>query len=336
MRSEKRILFVCICAFVILCFSATPVQANGTIVKVDNKYNTEREYTGIYGGTTYDFVVSLSPSSPTNCILSKTEKDICYAGFPNWLFINSSGLEFANGKFNIVHYDACLAEQKGSSLDWECAHKMQIDYDITGVSYDPQGEVLHWIQFVYTNYPKSGNPSTGYLDPTTWKGVKNFEDNLPFYWTESENKTNSDDGKVKLRFTDRPARPFSGVISRTPVTWEAHLYLALWDGDKTAGSVWVYHKGVKWGFKITATPTKKALPRSHVKYTHGGVAGDKFDWIPGEHLNDTADGGYVVPITIGDKSSSLAPHISASVAILVAAVAANIYFKRSRRIGKKQ
>lgn len=317
-----------------ILFSLIVAPANAQALANKDPDNRRVSYVGVMpDGKTYDFIVNVDPSPASTAIYSKAEEDLLKKDFPTtdgWTFTNSTGE--LPGSLDVIYYDAGLAEQVGDDLEWDINNHFQVDY-FGAPSLNP-GWVLHWVQFVYTNYP-IGDTSP-YIDPTTWKGAKNWEDGLPFYWTKDENKSNTNAAPgVKLRFTDRPARPFEEVVKSfgRKVFWEAHLYLAMWDQSK---SVTIDYKGIKWGFKITALETIKAIPAGVKKYTHGGVAGDKYDWDPGERLNDTSVGGYVV---LADKPALLAPYfgfVGLTSAILVATFAGVVWAKRAARRKEKQ
>jgi hypothetical protein len=330
---KKNLFFACL---VIILFSSIASSANAQSLANKDGKNRSVTYRGVYRGTIYDFVVSVDPSPASTVTFSGAELNLLSADFPTWSLGTISPFTWLPGELDVVYYDGGLAEQVDDTLVWEPTIKFdfQVDYINSSVLSIPAGNVIQWIQFVYTNDPIPGQASPA-LDPTMWNGVKNWEDGLPFYWTLAQNKSHSNIGNVMLRFTDRPARPFDpDAITLGTITWEAHLYLALWD---QAHAICVDPDGVKWGFKITAMPVIAEVPKGTVEYTHGGVGGDKYDWIPGKHLNYTAPlvGGYSV--LIGRPKPGLpASNFGLVSAVAVSSVATAIYVKSARRRKEKE
>jgi hypothetical protein len=337
---EKKVRVTTVGMAMVLCVLLI-AQANAVELRNFDPNNRNTSYVGVFNNIRYLFDVRLAPSPAKTVVLDQQELNLLRSDFSTWTFTNET-LE-APGYFDVIYYDAGLAELVWDPninryrLVWEptITNDMEIDY-VTNATPPGPGYALHWIQFVYTNDPILGDTSPA-IDPTTWNGVQNWEDGLPFYWTEQQNATNSNIAGVVLRFTDRPARSFERAVELAHIWWEAHLYLVIWNEDRTNGNVRIYPTGVRWGFDITAAATNQAVPRGTLKYTHGGVAGDKYDWDEGEHLNDTSVGGFVVAV---DKTNLLtgllAPYIGVASTILAATVATAICVRRVKRRREKQ
>jgi len=249
----------------------------------------------------------------------------------NWIFSPIP----APGNFRVIYYDV--------DVDKDRPFKFTIDYVSGDPNFPRPGYVLQWIQFINTNDPKPNNPANApYIDPTWWKGSKNWEDNLPFYWNETatapsrpERPRYSAGGDlcplgVDITFYDRPLR----YLQEAPVKWLAHLYLVEWDTKTTV----IVYDGIEWGFTIECL-----YGPGRPLNTQAGVAGDKFETY-GVHYDDPsypqygrpweeAVGGIVVPV---DKFGLLAPYIGLASTILVATVATAIYTKRVKRRKEKQ
>jgi hypothetical protein len=245
-----------------------------------------------------------------------------------WLQV---GLE-ANGTYTIWQCDAAVG------LPWDPSRYFNVTYT------DPF--VKRWIQFVYTSHPIA-NEAIPYVDPTWWRvnGTyqRNFEDGLPFYWTNFQLARMYDPGPpAKLRFLDRPSRG----LADAPVWWEAHLYAVTEENvTYTVGDppteIWIYHvaiasKGIRWGFNITVRGP--GSPGARGTYSLGGVAGDKFEnatFNPPDYgylVTEAPVGGISIPI---DKFALLAPYLALATTIITATAATAIYVKRTRR-RKKQ
>jgi hypothetical protein len=340
----------------IVLFSLIVASANAQSVVNKEATNRSVPYRGDYDGTIYDFVVSPNPSPASPVTLSSTEVFLLGKDFPNWAFGSITPFTLLPGNLTVVYYDGGLAKQVDDTpLQWEPAitHDFQVDYiNSSKLSLQP-GNVIEWIQFVTTNDPVAAGTgaagtkaNTPYIDPYDYdwnikagKSNAGYSDGTPFYWTAAQNKSNSYLGKVVLRFTDAPARPFNpDAINLKTITWEADLYLALWNQSKP-GRVTVDPNGVRWGFNITATPTGEAVPEGTENYTHGGIAGlDKYDWTPGNPLNGTAPtpvGGYAVLIA-KTKAGESASYFGLVSTILLATVARAVCVKRAKRRKEKQ
>lgn len=109
----------------------------------------------------------------------------------------------------------------------------------------PGGNTLNWIQVIDTNIPLGG-ATPPYIDP-----VPN-DDDLPFYWTASEQMDNSTSQMVS--FSDFSRRDASSLATTSPITWSAKLFPVEYDGARTV----VIHDGISWGWTMSVVPEPKS------------------------------------------------------------------------------
>jgi len=180
--------------------------------------------------------------------------------FKNWNFKLSTKL--APGQFNIIRFDVM------KNLDGRHDGSFIVDYVETpdDPTFPPQGEVLRWLQFICTTYPRWDSTittQTWCVDPTPHvHSSTGKSDNLPFYWPDKEYQAGglaNPGGGVSLRFGDEPARP----LERDEVYWIAYLYLVTWDGGTTV----TFYDGLCYGFSIKRTGTGSGTD------TNGGIGG---------------------------------------------------------------
>lgn len=160
--------------------------------------------------------------------------------FPGWTFAGGGQL---SGTLTVNSYAAAATASQGGA---------SISIAYSPGPNDPPLASLHWIQVIWTNEPLGGATSP-YVDP-----VPN-DDNLPFYWTLSEDGSMKNGSTGAYSFSDAPSRgypppPDAGVSS---VSWGADLYLCSWDGQTTV----TIYDGVNWGWYIEQYPM--TCMRSH-------------------------------------------------------------------------
>lgn len=139
-------------------------------------------------------------------------------------------------------------------------------------------ETPNFVQFINSNRPFSGATSTPYIDP-----VPN-DDNLPFYWTETE-RPRFQSGN-NLTFSDYSRRTTDDLFGTTPaldsITWQANLYYVQWDGNKEV----TVEGGISWGWE-TKSATKGSTVASFVNPAPttaavSGVGTNNFSWGIGQ------------------------------------------------------
>lgn len=143
--------------------------------------------------------------------------------FPGWTFKTGAPL---TGTIKITQYDSKFAGTHRSGCD------MVMEY-VKGPG-DPAN--LQFIQMVETSIPLNGGVSP-YIDP--YPSDDPVAEPLPFYWTKTEMIAHQ--SQTGITFSDAPRRIHAPTRS---VTWRGHLYIASWDGGKTA----TLHDGIMYGF----------------------------------------------------------------------------------------
>ncbi|NEP13183.1 MAG: PEP-CTERM sorting domain-containing protein [Symploca sp. SIO2C1] len=135
----------------------------------------------------------------------------------------------------------------------------------------------HFVQFVNTNQPL-GNATPPYLDPAP------NDDNLPFYWTETERPTYQ--SGTNLSFFDFSKRTSDDLFGTSPkldsITWEADLFYVQWDG----GTEITVEGGINWGWE-SKSATKGTSAASFVNSSPStavvsGVGTSSFAWGSGQ------------------------------------------------------
>lgn len=135
----------------------------------------------------------------------------------------------------------------------------------------------HFVQFVKTNQPLGGATSP-YVDPAS------NDDNLPFYWTETERSTFQSGSN--LTFKDYSRRSTDDLFGTSPslnsITWEADLFYVQWDG----GTDIAVEDGINWGWE-TKSATKGTVAASFVNPAPStavvsGVGTSSFAWGEGQ------------------------------------------------------
>ena len=138
-------------------------------------------------------------------------------------------------------------------------------------------ETPHFVQFIKTNQPLGGATSP-YVDPAP------NDDNLPFYWTETERPTFQSGSN--LTFKDYSKRSTDDLFGTSPslnsITWEADLFYVQWDG----GTEITVEDGMNWGWE-TKSATKGAVAGSFVNPAPSsavisGVGTSSFAWGVGQ------------------------------------------------------
>jgi hypothetical protein len=152
------------------------------------------------------------------------------AAFPGWTF-NSAG-DALGGRFDIAPFEAYASNQMGGAT---------LDVGYTVAATDPPIKQLEWLQIRETSLaPGAGGP-----------GVDNGGRNdTPFYNTPQQD--------LKLQgvygFSDNPQRawpdPPQPPYMISSGGWEAHLYLASWNGvlDANGNGTVTLYGGFDWGF----------------------------------------------------------------------------------------
>jgi hypothetical protein len=147
------------------------------------------------------------------------------------------------------------------------------------------------------------------IDPYKYGMGMDFEDGLPLYYSEREmnppglvhnQKIYDREPGIAATFYDAPNRPFSWLINNDihSMYWEAYLYECDWS-DSVPGNAYINVIGIKWGFRIAWLDLGTAMAAPREIWANGGVAGNKYDYIPGDPLNSTATvGGYSYPIGV--------------------------------------
>jgi hypothetical protein len=154
------------------------------------------------------------------------------------------------GTFNFTTFSAGISGGLGGLIiDKNGANGVIMNYiPPTNLTFGKDVQ-LDFVQFIHTNDPIGAiSNNTVYLDPGT------PDDNLPFYWTQTERAT---EGKgwvtggsqaTDPRFSDGPSR----LLTDAPVNWTADLFLVSYN-TATPTKVTVYD-GVNYGFTIRAVP----------------------------------------------------------------------------------
>lgn len=155
------------------------------------------------------------------------------------------------------------------------------------------GHSLNWVQVINTNVPLNGATSP-YIDP-----VPN-DDNLPFYWTTPEQATHGTNKTVG--FSDFSRRDPATLATTNPITWNASLYAAEYDGNKTV----TIHDGISWGWTMKPA-TVGSASGSFVNpsptcppATCSGIGTSSVSWGIGESGSLSFAGGAYSP-KVGDK-----------------------------------
>jgi hypothetical protein len=377
---EKKALLVAILLMIIILSLNVSLTGAQPVYNADTNGNRDNlSYWGVYPSPTdagkdhmWRFTVTLKALG--NVTFNQAEMNLLKIPlWKDWTFKNST--QQLPGRFDVVRYDVGLAKSTGGPLiqnNWDdhITKFFQVDYNNTGTPPTapvlPQGYNLTWIQIVYNNYPALGGPPatpanepvpSPHIDPYyDDNGVQNYEDGLPFYFSNTEMTRNNytgdnwwvpiynpiKGGKVNMTFYDAPSYAFSRAIDYglAKVSFEAHLYAAAWNRTNP-GTVIVYYNGVKWGYEYSITDKGVATRGIPKTYTREGVAGDEklIEEREGNYLyeNVTPVGGNAAPITVPvDNMASLATYIALASTIIAATVASAIYVNRVKSRKKKQ
>ena len=152
------------------------------------------------------------------------------AEYPTWTVTKAAGA--ASGVISVDSYDA----------GWRSGGRggAKINATYSQANAIAAGRSLQWVQIITTNVPLNGATSP-YIDPFP------NDDALPFYW----NATAGDQARAaatnkSVKFDDFSTRFQSTLATTNPITWDAKLYQAEYDG---ATSVTV-RTGVTWGWTM--------------------------------------------------------------------------------------
>ena len=164
--------------------------------------------------------------------------------------IDMNGMDWYETNTGVVQWDASVTSSdnapsgskylgptyKGLSVLMYQAEEHGLKILVGYKSDEGENTEYHWIQSVNTNSPKEGKTSP-YIDTEN-------EDN-PFYYTEEEEKKQSNKDGQDTVFEDWPEREFVND------TWQADLSVVKEEGDKYVPLV-----SIRYGFKIAEHSTK--------------------------------------------------------------------------------
>lgn len=187
----------------------------------------------------------------------KPVKSLAASDFNSGAFNGSYGGQFSGYTINqnastgdtirVTTYDAATKGADGNGIQY-VGGNIDLVYENGG---SPTA-TPHFVQFVSTNKPLNG-ASSPYTDPSR------NDDNLPFYWTESE-RPGFQSGN-NLRFKDFSSRGtedlFGDPAAETSIDWSADLFYGQWDGATTVE----IEGGVQWGWEAKSGTKGAATAR---------------------------------------------------------------------------
>lgn len=263
----------------ILFFGFTSAYGGVNQDDANGNHSSETRITPNRGAGGEEWTTSLNPATVTSISTSPgataAEHVVLSREYPTWTFQNGTGVQ---GNFHVIHYDAfMILPERPADGDpapmrpgFNCWVTVGAKPDCVTIEYRGTPTTnLYWLQFVCTNAPNRGSgcppERDAYVDedPNT---------PAPFYLSRADNKTNTvvhPNGTVVFTFKDAPARQFP--ISRSDVTWRAHLYLVEWDGQ-IPGTV-IIHNGTEWGFQNHCV----SIGNPASTFTRGGADKDRPD-----------------------------------------------------------